>query len=229
GLGRSAAFSPALPLANTTSPPRSMTNSRYASAISTVTAGSFQYSPPQELLMIVAPASASSALTAAKNSPMPSPAWTSLPWPEPSSVGGVSLMIRDDTTLAQGATPPGHCPNGLPAASWATVVPWPTLSSTERSFPFASMWTKFCSTRPASAGWLRLMPVSRKPIVTPAPGRSRPRLPAWISVRWSYIPGCDEPPPPPPPPPPDGGGSGVSERTLPPPPQAARASATASG
>lgn len=53
-----------------------------------------------------------------------------LPWPEPSSLGGVSLMMRADTSEASGAMPPGHCPNDLPAAICETQVPWPTTSST---------------------------------------------------------------------------------------------------
>ena len=69
GLPTKRGSSPLLPLANTTIPPRVTTKSFQAFASSMLSAGSFQYSPPQELLMIFAPAPASSALIAWKNSP----------------------------------------------------------------------------------------------------------------------------------------------------------------
>ncbi len=69
GLPAKRGSSPELPLANTTMPPRLTTKSFHAFASSVDSAGSFQYRPPQELLMMRAPAFASSALIAWKNSP----------------------------------------------------------------------------------------------------------------------------------------------------------------
>ena len=119
-----------LPVANTTRPSRSWMKKRYSSAIGAVAVGRVQYRPPQELFMIRMPALARSWWIDLS----PSAPVTSLPWPEPSSVGRSSLMIRADRMFAPGATPPGQLPNACPAASWDTVVPWPTLSSTLMSF-----------------------------------------------------------------------------------------------
>ena len=133
--------------------------------------------------MIFAPASPNSPLIALKKSPLPSPAWISLPSPEPSSVGRSSEMIRDDTTLADCATPPPQLPMPLPAAICATTVPCPTTSSMLRLFGGEDTWVKLRVTRPLSAGWLRFTPESTSPMVTPAPVRPAPSAPAALVRR----------------------------------------------
>ena len=64
----------------------------------------------------------------------PSAPLTSLPCPEPSSVGSLSEMIRAETINASGAMPPGHCPKARPAMICDTAVPWRTTLSTARLF-----------------------------------------------------------------------------------------------
>src|SRR5690606_17457739 len=104
-------------------------------------------------------------------------------------------MMREDTTVASCATPPPQRPvwpellpselrywpvAARPAASEATIVPWPTLSSTLTSLVSGLTLTKFRLTRPVSVGWLRFTPESTKPIVTPAPRRPAPSAPAAL-------------------------------------------------
>src|SRR5690606_5995642 len=110
-------------------------------------------------------------------------------------------MMREDTTVASCAAPPPQrpvwpelLPSGLrywpvaarPAASEATMVPWPTLSSTLVSLVAGSTLTKLLATRPVSVGWFRFTPESTKPMVTPAPRRPAPRAPAaLVRIRCS--------------------------------------------
>src|SRR5688500_7883504 len=123
GLGRDS-----LPVANTTRPPLPMMKGRYSSAMGAVAAGLVQYRPPQELFMTRAPRLIRSWWMGARpNAPL-----TSLPWPEPSSLGRASEMMRAEMIDAPGAMPPGQLPNGLPAMICDTAVPWPTTSSTLR-------------------------------------------------------------------------------------------------
>jgi hypothetical protein len=68
-------------------PPRPTTKSFHAVASSVVSAGSFQYRPPQELLMIFAPALASCASVDLRHSPGRG---EGIALAEPSSVGGLS-------------------------------------------------------------------------------------------------------------------------------------------
>ncbi|MNM74708.1 hypothetical protein D3C81_864730 [compost metagenome] len=96
-----------------------MMKGRYSAAMGPVAVGLLQYRPPQELFMMRTPARIRSSWIGAK----PSAPSTSLPCPEPSSVGRVSLMMRADTISAPGAMPPGHVPTAAPAANSATAVP----------------------------------------------------------------------------------------------------------
>ena len=161
------------------------------------------------------------------------------------------------------ATPPGQSPvwppencafTGDPAASSATVVPWPTLSSTLRSKPVQLLGGMMLRvTRGDSPGWLRSTPESSTPMVTPWPVRPAPSAPAalvscrcadscWLprsrgaaragtaggfTTRLASLATVGVKPIP------VGGGGvaggGVGRTELPPPPQAVSANATAAG
>src|SRR3546814_16538133 len=86
--------------------------------------------PPNELFITCTPALISAGFrVCAKKSA--SAAVTLLPWPEQSSVGSVSLMMRAATSLAPGAMPAGNWSNAAPAAISDTQVPSPTSASRE--------------------------------------------------------------------------------------------------